>query len=116
MANAPTALAKSKEVEAARAMIELAKQAAKAGPVDDLRAQLAKSPTDRQVMFDLATALHASGDVDGAVDTLLDLFRLDREWNDGAAKAQLFTIFEALKPQDPVVLKGRRRLSSMIYA
>ena len=36
--------------------------------------------------------------------------------NDGAAKAQLMTIFEALKPTDPIVLKGRRKLSSMIFA
>ena len=36
--------------------------------------------------------------------------------NDGAAKAQLFTIFEALKPNDPVALNGRRKLSSMIFA
>ena len=43
-------------------------------------------------------------------------FTRDREWNDGAAKAQLFTIFDALKPNDPVVQKGRRKLSSMIFA
>ncbi len=116
MADAPAELAKSKEVEAARAQIELARQAAKAGPLDELRAALAKDPTNRQVMFDLATALHASGDIEGAVNTLLDLFKLDREWNDGAARTQLFTIFDALKPQDPVVLTGRRRLSSMIFA
>ncbi|MFN6977823.1 MAG: tetratricopeptide repeat protein, partial [Gemmobacter sp.] len=30
--------------------------------------------------------------------------------------AQLMTIFEALKPTDPVVLRGRRRLGSMILA
>ena len=115
-ADAPAEVTKSKEVEAARAQIELARQAAKAGPVDELRALLAKDPANRQVMFDLATALHASGDVEGAVNTLLDLFKLDREWNDGAARAQLFIIFEALKPQDPIVLAGRRRLSSMIFA
>lgn len=109
-------LAKSIEVEAARAQLELARQAAEAGPVDQLRAAVAADAADRQARFDLATALHAAGDVDGAVDTLLDLFRLDRDWNDGAAKAQLFTIFDALKPQDPIVLKGRRRLSSMIFA
>ena len=114
--SAPAAITKSKELEAARAQLELARQAAKAGPVDDLRALLAKDPTNRQVMFDLATAQHASGDVEGAVTTLLDLFKLDREWNDGAAKAQLFTIFDALKPQDPIVLAGRRRLSSIIFS
>ena len=58
----------------------------------------------------------AANDTEGAIDELLELFRRDREWNDGAAKAQLFTIFEALKPNDPVVLNGRRKLSSMIFA
>src|SRR3989338_3323842 len=113
---APAPVAKSKELDAARAQIELARQAAKAGPEDDLRAAVEKDPANRQARFDLALALHAAGKVDEAVDTLLDLFKLDREWNDGAARAQLFIIFDALKPQDPIVLKGCRRLSSMIFA
>jgi putative thioredoxin len=112
---APAKIAGSVEVTAARAQIELARQAAKAGPEAELRAALARDPGNRQTMFDLALALHASDKVEEAVDLLLDLFKLDRDWNDGAAKAQLFTIFGALKPQDPIVLKGRRRLSSMIF-
>ena len=91
-------IAKAKEIEAARAQIELARQAANAGPETELRAPVAANPDDHQARFDLALALHANGKVDEAVDQLLDLFRRDREWNDGAAKAQLFTIFEALKP------------------
>jgi putative thioredoxin len=113
---APPAVAKAVEVEAVRAQIELARQAAKAGPVDQLRAAVAADPADHQARFDLALALHASGKVAEAVDELLELFRRDREWNGGAAKAQLMTIFDALKPTDPIALKGRRRLSSMIFA
>ncbi len=113
---APAKIAGAAEVTAAKAQIDLARQASKAGPVDQLRAAVAADPADRQARFDLATALHAAGDVEGAIDVLLDLFKLDREWNEGAAKAQLLTIFGALKPQDPLVLKGRRRLSSMIFA
>ena len=113
---APAAIATAKEVEAARAQLELARQAANAGPEAELRAAVAADPANLQARFDLALALHAAGKVDEAVDDLLDLFRRDREWNDGAAKAQLMTIFDALKPQDPIVLKGRRRLSSMIFA
>ena len=112
---APARIASSPEITAAKAQIALARQAANAGPEDQLRATVARDPADRQARFDLATALHAAGKVDEAVDTLLDLFKLDRDWNDGAAKAQLFIIFGALKPQDPVVLQGRRRLSSMIF-
>ena len=112
---APAKIAKSPELASARAQIELARQAAKAGPVPDLRAALAREPANRQVMFDLATALHAEDNVAEAIDLLLDLFKLDRDWNEGAAKAQLLTLFGALKPQDPLVLAGRRRLSSMIF-
>ena len=113
---APAEITKAKEIEAARAQIELARQAANAGPEAELRTAVAANPDDPQARFDLALALHANGKVDEAVDELLDLFRRDREWNGGAARAQLFTIFEALKPTDPIVLKGRRKLSSMIFA
>ncbi len=113
---APAAMARTKEIEAARAQLELARQSANAGPEADLRAAVEADPANNQARFDLAVTLNASGKVDEAVDQLLELFRRDREWKDGAAKAQLMTIFDALKPQDPVVLKGRRRLSSMIFA
>jgi putative thioredoxin len=113
---APAEISHSPELEAAAAQLALARQAADAGPVDELRAAVEAAPEDHQSRFDLAQALHASGDVSGAVDQLLELFRRDREWNDGAARTQLFTIFEALKPNDPIMLNGRRRLSSMIFA
>ena len=113
---APAEISKSPELEASRARIELARQAAKAGPVADLEARVAADPADHQARFELATALHAAGQVQGAVDQLLDLFRRDRNWNDGAAKAQLFIIFEALSPKDPIALNGRRKLSSLIFA
>jgi putative thioredoxin len=113
---APAAISKSKELDAARAQLELARQAANAGPEAELRATVEADPQNHQARFDLAAALLAADKPQEAVDQLLDLFRRDRDWNDGAAKAQLFTIFEALKPQDPIVLSGRRRLSSMIFA
>jgi putative thioredoxin len=114
--SAPDAIASSPEIEAVRAQIQLARQAQNAGPVAELRARVDADPNDHQARLELAKALYASGDAAGAVDELLESFRRDREWNDGAAKAQLFTIFEALKPNDPVALNGRRKLSSMIFA
>ena len=113
---APAEISDSPELEAAHAQLELAKQAADAGPVADLTALVESEPDNHQARFDLALALHANGQVDEAVDQLLTLFGQDREWNEGAAKTQMFTIFEALKPNDPIVLNGRRRLSSMIFA
>jgi len=116
LAAAPTKITGSVEVEAARAQLELARQAASAGPVTDLLNEVQAHPDNHQARFDLALALHAEGKVEQAVDELLDLFRRDRDWNDGAAKSQLFTIFDALKPTDPIALKGRRKLSSLIFS
>ena len=113
---APIEISKAPELEAAHAQLQLARQAADAGPVAELTAAVEANPDDLQARFDLAQALYANGDAAGAVDHLLELFKKDREWNEGAAKAQLFTIFDALKPNDPVVLNGRRKLSSMIFA
>jgi putative thioredoxin len=113
---APIEISKAPELEAAHAQLQLAHQAADAGPVAELTEKVEANPDDHQARFDLAQALYAHDDAEAAVDHLLELFRRDREWNEGAAKTQLFTIFEALKPNDPVVLNGRRKLSSMIFA
>lgn len=113
---APAEIAETPELEAAFAQLELAKQAQNAGPLGDLQAALEADPNNHQARLDYAQALYAGGQAEAAVDELLDLFGRDRDWNDGAAKAQLFTIFDALKPNDPIVLNGRRKLSSMIFA
>ena len=111
---APAEISAAPELEAAHAQLELAKQAANAGPVAELQAASEANPDDHQARFDYANALQGAGDMAEAVAQLLELFRRDREWNDGAAKAQLFTLFDALPPQDTIALAGRRKLGSMI--
>ena len=112
----PLEISQSPEIEAVHAQIELAKQARDAGPINELALLVEKNPDDNDARFKLAQALHGAGQVEDAVDQLLELFKRDREWNDGAAKAQLFTIFEALEPNNEIVLNGRRKLSSLIFA
>ena len=113
---APAEISDDPALEAVHAQITLAREAANAGPVAELQAKVVETPDDHQARLDLAIALHANGQAEEAVAELLELFRRDREWNDGAAKAQLFKIFDASDPKDPVVLNGRRKLSSMIFA
>ena len=112
----PAEISQSPEVEPIHAQIQLAKQALDAGPIDDLQQLVEKNPSDHEARFKLAQALHGSGQIEEAVDQLLELFKRDREWNDEAAKSQLFVIFEALEANNPIVLNGRRKLSSLIFA
>ncbi len=98
------------------AQLDLAASAEGAGEVAELAAKVTADPEDLQARLDLAMAQVGAGANEEAVETLLALFAKDREWQDGAAKEQLFKLFEALGAKDPVAQKGRRRLSSMIFA
>jgi len=99
-----------------RAQLELAEASAGLGETGDLQAKVDASPADHQARLDLAIALAAAGDADNAIDNLLELFRRDRMWNDEAAKHQLFKLFASLGPKSAEAQRGRRQLSSMIFA
>ncbi|WP_316013610.1 thioredoxin [Roseobacter sp. HKCCA0434] len=113
---APASVANAPEIASVRAQIELTAASGNAGELDALTAAVAAAPDDHQARFDLALAQIGAGDNAGAIDSLLEIFRRDREWNDGAAKDQLFKLFDAMGPKDPLTATGRRRLSSMIFA
>jgi len=86
------------------------------GATAALRAKLAADPKDHQARYDLAMALEAGGDRDGALAELLELVRLDRQWNEEAARKQLVTLFEAMGPADPRTIEARRKLSGLLFS
>jgi putative thioredoxin len=108
---------KAAEIAAIGAALDLARQAAAAaGSAEALRRALAANENDHQARFDLAMAQFAAGDREGAVDQLLELFRRDRAWNDEAARKQLVKFFDAFGNGDPLTVKARKRLSSLMFA
>jgi putative thioredoxin len=112
----PAEIADSSEIDAVFAKIALARQTLDVGPLLDLEAAVTADPADSKARFEYSQALYAASNLGDAVAQLLELFRRDPDWDDGAAKIQLFTIFDALEVNDPIVLNGRRKLSSMIFA
>ena len=91
-------------------------QAAPRGEVEVLKARLAADANDHQARYDLALAMDAGGDREGALDELLDIVRRDRKWNDEAARKQVVTLFEAMGPTDPRTLDARRKLSAILFS
>ncbi len=112
----PDAIKDDPAILAVIAQIEIAGMASNAGETGELKAKLDADPNDHQTRFDLAMAELAANDNAAAVETLLDLFKRDADWNEGAAKEQLFKIFDALGAKDPIAQAGRRKLSSIIFA
>lgn len=103
-------------VSAVQAAIELAKQAVGAGDLAPLEAAAAADPKNHQARIDLAIALAAHGRKEDAATQLLASIKLDRKWNDEAARKQLVKFFEAWGPKDPATLDGRRRLSGVLFS
>lgn len=106
-------LAVVKSIEAA---ILLAEKGADTGELAELQKRVAENPKDFQARLDLSVALSAQGDRQDALELLLDLVRMDRQWNDEAARKQLLQFFDAWGPKDPLVAEGRRRLSSILFS
>ena len=99
----------------ARSALALALDPPAAGELATLRAAAEAAPADMDAQLAFANALYASGDRDAAVDKLLAMVAADREWNEGAARARLLQIFEAVGLEDPWVAAKRRRLSTVLF-
>ncbi len=115
IAGLPEEIARDPGLSQALSALSLA-QSAK--PVDDLsglKAAVEADPKNHALRFELSGGLMAAGDRDGAADALLHIIEADRDWNDGAARAQLLTLFEAIGLEDPWVAATRRRLSAVLF-
>ncbi|MBV28938.1 MAG: co-chaperone YbbN [Rhodospirillaceae bacterium] len=103
-------------VAAARTALELAEQGVQsAGDLPRFQALSMQNPDDHQARFDLATAQFANGQQEAAVESLLEIIRHDKEWNDQAARLQLLKFFEALGHAHPLAVAGRRSLSTLLF-
>jgi putative thioredoxin len=106
--------AKNADLESVRAALILAASA----PSDTSEAEqrLARDPDDHAARLDLAKALAGKGKLEAAADHLLTIIAKDREWNDGAARAELLTVFDAAGVTSDIAKQGRRRLSSILFS
>jgi putative thioredoxin len=104
------------DIVAVQAAIDLAEKAKEAGPVNELKAKAAADPRDFQTRLDLAMAYWAGDQKQEAIDELLAMIKLDRNWNEAAARQQLLKFFEALGFTDPLAVDGRKRLSTILFS
>jgi putative thioredoxin len=104
------------EIMSAIAALELAEGGVSDVDVNALKAALEANENDHQVRLDMAIALCGAGLNQEAVDHLLELIKRDQSWNEEAGRVQLLKIFEALGFSDPVVIDGRKRLSTILFS
>ncbi|WP_447765907.1 tetratricopeptide repeat protein [Sphingopyxis panaciterrae] len=111
----PAEIAADPAIAQAKSALALAADAPDAGELAAFEAAVAANPADHQARFDLAAAQIGAGQRDAAADNLLHIVETDREWQDGAARAKLLALFEAVGLEDPWVAAQRRRLSLILF-
>jgi putative thioredoxin len=107
---------KTSEIQAVVSQMELAQASSEVGDLVDLRASVEKEPKNPESHFNLAMALYGSSDNEGAVDHLLESIRINRAWNEEAARKQLIKLFGIFGPTDPLTSDARKRLSSILFS
>ena len=78
--------------------------------------KLETDPDNIQARFDLAVALNSNNKREEAVDHLIVIIKMDREWNEDGARKQLLQFFESWGVMDPASVYGRRQLSSILFS
>ena len=111
----PRDIADDAAIAQAKSALSLAADAPDAGELAGFEAAVVANPDDHQARFDLAAAQIGAGARDAAADNLLHIVAADREWNEGAARAKLLALFEAVGLEDPWVAAQRRRLSLILF-
>jgi putative thioredoxin len=111
----PEALRNDPLVAQAGSALALAASGVDAGELQALRAAAAEHPADQEAQLAFAQAAFAAGQRDEAAETLLGMIRAEPEWNEGAAKAKLLQMFEAVGLEDPWVSAQRRKLSLLLF-
>jgi len=101
------------ELDGVRAALKLAAEAP--DDVSGLERKVAAKPDDHASRLELAKALAGHGDLQAAADHLFAIIEADRDWNEGAARAELLTVFQAAGLSSELARAGRRRLSALIF-
>jgi putative thioredoxin len=111
----PEGVAKDPAIARARAALDLAQVAAPGADTSEYERRIAADPDDHEARYELAGALMAAGDRDGAADQLLESIGRDRDWNEGAARKRLLQLMEVVGLEDPWAGAQRRRLSAILF-
>ena len=104
-------------MQSAIAAVELAEKASEsAGELDAAKAAVEADPNDLAARQEYALALYAVGANAEAMAQLLESIRIERGWNDDAARLQLLEFFATLGAANPDVIAARRKLSTILFS
>jgi putative thioredoxin len=108
----PWAVQEEADARKLRALLNFARNAEDAAPIEELEQQRENQPGDSQTRYRLAARYVLTDRLQEAMDELLYIIRNDRSFGDDAARKGLLAVFELLGEEDELVATYRRKLSA----
>ncbi len=102
------------EIASLRSRLYFAGELAEAPDTATLEARLEADADDHEARYTLALRKVVEGDVETAMELLLELMRKDRDFGDDAGRKGLLRVFDLLG-SDPLVGQYRRRMANLLH-
>ena len=89
---------------------------AEAGDIEQIQQTLEKDPNNAEALYGLAGYLMLHNKIEEAMQTLLKLFMVNRDYKDGIARQTLLELFDALQASQPELVNTyRRKLQNLLF-
>jgi putative thioredoxin len=106
---------KNEEVVKLRAKINMASQLEGLPPMEQIEQRLTDNPKDLEALLDKSHHLSASGLYPQAMETLIQVMIIDRQFQDDAGRKGLLALFDMLGGEHADVQKYRRKLFTLLH-
>ena len=106
---------KNQEAVKLRAEINMADQLEGLPDLEEIEKHLAENPDDCEALLQKSLHLTARGDHDSAMECLLRIMNVDRQYNEDAGRRGLIDLFDMLGGDHPSVQKYRRKMFTLLH-
>ena len=107
----------SKPVEEAILLLEISEKAFMAkGNIEDLEKKLKQEPDNLDYLLQMAIALFGIGQIEDSFEMLLKSIKIDKEWNEQAARKQLLEFFSSAGIEAKETISARKKLAILLFS
>ena len=107
----------SKPVKEVISLVDITEKAfiAKAS-IEDLEIKLSKEPNNLAYLLEMAIALYGVGKIEDSFEMLLKSIKIDKEWNEQAARKQLLEFFSSAGFAAKETINARKKLATLLFS
>ncbi len=107
----------SKQVQEAFSLLDTSEKAFFAkGNIENLEKKLNQDPENLDYLQEMAIALFGVGKIDESFEMLLKSIKIDKEWNDQAARKQLLDFFSSAGIEAKETINARKKLGTLLFS